>query len=119
MSDSSYTFFRRDSGYDKRGGGILVYIQNYLKAFCLHKFQIDNIELTCIQMSSYRFVIVYRPPNFDLNQTTLLCDSLTNICDTNDSIIIIGDLNFPDINWHTYSSPNNIFQRIFNSNISY
>ena len=59
------------------------------------------------QLSRIRFILVYRPPCYVVQSTAdLKLSALTKIIlslsSTKDPIILLGDLNFPDIDWNLF-----------------
>ena len=46
---------------------------------------------------------VYIPPNITTNYYKSLFDFLSNLASTTDKLIILGDFNFPDIDWDSLS----------------
>lgn len=49
------------------------------------------------------FCVVYVPPNPHDAYYDSLFDYITGIANMSDTIILIGDFNFPDVNWATLS----------------
>ena len=112
LYNKNYVMYRLDRT-TKRGGGILAYFKLNLCSYYMSEFTTDTIELICINLFSFRFVIVYRPPNEDSFHLSNLCNVITCICDSTDTTVIIGDLNFPHINWNHYTSVHITMDNIF------
>jgi len=90
-----------------RGGGIISYIRTEVIAsdvessfdqFC----QARLIQINCHHMK-LNVVNVYRPPSTTQENTAKLCNALREI---NGPSIIVGDFNFPEINWNTLTTTN-------------
>ena len=94
-----YTVYRLDRPDNARGGGIIVYVNINYNSLCMTEFVTNGIELLCITFFNYRIVTIYRPPDMQLSQTVLLCDTLNNICSSTDSCLIYGDFNLTGIDW--------------------
>lgn len=63
-----------------------------------------------------RFIVFYRPPNFDMNSVaymSILCEFINTYIKVNQSTCIIGDLNCPNINWMDESAPVDNVSNIF------
>ena len=63
----------------------------------------DGVELVAVDIfaaKSFRLICTYRPPQFSLDQTVQLCLILDNLIQTTTlPIILVGDFNFPAIDW--------------------
>ena len=97
-----------------RGGGVCVFVHRSLQPIQIHTT--DNyteLELVCFDLlcsnKKLRFFCAYRPPCND-NSAQLYLDSLltciTAYTTGNHTHIIVGDFNFPYIDWTTYSCTN-------------
>ena len=74
------------------------------------KFQmLEILAVTVVTPSrNFTFINVYRPPEFNLSAREgmkLLCDCLDFLCNTRDTVLLVGDFNLPHINWDMYSAP--------------
>lgn len=104
----NYSVHRHDR-VNRRGGGVIIYVKDFLLNYRIQVTNIGNaqppedIETIAlnIQISTYRFclVCVYRPPDTSLVKSQELIDYLTQLSISNENIIILGDFNYPFINW--------------------
>ena len=97
-----YNVFRRDR--DGRGGGVLLAVKN-----TIHTDQLlmpKHLEvLSCnITLDNFSFYVclIYRPPNSNEASDALLVSYL-DLLDNSKNLLILGDLNLPDIDWDTYT----------------
>lgn len=96
---TSYTIYRKDRA--NRGGGVLIAINNSIPSQLCHIS--DSIEMISVHLNTrpkLLLICLYIPPNCtsEYQQNTL--HAISNI-QNDDSTIITGDLNAPDINWLT------------------
>jgi len=99
---SNYSLFRHDR--QSRGGGVLIAVNN--KISCQKLTSPVNLELICIRLNLPNPVtvcIVYIPPNITLTYYETLFDFLFNLSNASNKLIILGDFNFPDIDWDSLS----------------
>ena len=99
---SNYTLFRKDR--PSRGGGVLIAVSN--KFTCQTITSPDNLEIICIKLmlpSPITFCVTYVPPNSTADYYDSLFNFLLHLHHISDKIIIIGDFNFPDIDWDLLS----------------
>lgn len=106
----NYTVHRQDR-VNRKGGGVIIYVRDFLLNYRIQVLNIGNTQppedieaiVLNIQISTYRFclVCVYRPPGVSLVRDRELIDYLTQLTIRNENIIILGDFNYPLINWST------------------
>ena len=79
-----------------------------------------DLEIVCFDIirvrSVTRFFVVYRPPHYDATAecyTKKLIECIKQYSAANRVNIIVGDLNFPKINWSSSSSPDDKINRLF------
>ena len=105
-----YNLYRTDRA-DKRGGGVMLFINDTIASSEVSCDHFDDFESLCIKISlsndmSVGFLCVYRPPNIstdgDLHLVTLI-DHFMELRHTYS--IIVGDFNMPSINWKTLIAP--------------
>ena len=101
-----YSVHRNDR-LTKQGGGVLCLATKSWPSFSVplpEKFQnLDVIAVTVFtDIGSLRYITVYRPPEFNkLGRETmaLLVECLEYLCNTRDTVILVGDFNLPNIDW--------------------
>jgi len=62
------------------------------------ELEILSIDITDCN-SKTRFILVYRPPSYDRVMNDLLADALQFLCRRVTSVVLIGDVNLPGLNW--------------------
>ncbi len=68
-----------------------------------------GVDIT-IESLSHRFILIYRPPNYDPPsklEFKKLLDSISNHLTTRSPVFLMGDLNLPAINWNDTPAPPN------------
>ena len=105
---TNYNIHRKDR--PSRGGGVLIATKSTIPVSVISSDSPNNsLEILTVRLNLSKPVTlscVYSPPNpSDSLMYDLILD-LTQIVQSNLStyVIIIGDFNLPDINWHTLSS---------------
>ena len=104
--------------------GIIMYIDNCLQS-CELELPVKFNECLCVQIKNnskiiLNIVTVYRSPNSTVENDLLLIELLTWLNKTfPSSLLIMGDFNFPGINWTTWTakSSNNSQENKFLSGI--
>ena len=70
---------------------------------------LDIIAVTILtDVGSLRYITVYRPPEFNKlgrDYMVLLVECLEYLCDTHDTIVLVGDFNLPHVDWNLLNSP--------------
>jgi hypothetical protein len=97
---------------DGSSRGILIYVD-----ISLHSSIIDIkssfkeyliVSIKGVTTENLTICTVYRSPNSDSDNDNLLCPFVNQVCNNfPGNILIIGDFNIGDINWHNYTSINN------------
>jgi len=113
VGNTDYYVFRKDrpDGY----GGVAIFTKTSLNVASidllprfstLECLQIDVI----VRQESYRFVCIYHPPSFtnDVAKTNLLCSLLDSCSALTNTVFLIGDFNFPNIDWQIPESNGNL-----------
>ncbi len=120
MFDSfgQYNVYRKDRG--TRGGGVAAFVR---KGMQVSEVPLENqykkLEVLCLDISGdrpFRVVLVYRgkPELMTLEMFKVLCDFISDMCDTQRPIIIAGDFNYPYITWGKFVSyPNSESYELF------
>ena len=92
------------------GAGILVYVRNGLKVFKIDDQNLFNqycrFFISADDLSEkLNFTVIYRSPNSsEANNDNLV--TLINSLNFNEANIILGDFNFPNINWNIFQCDN-------------
>ena len=97
---TNYTLFRHDR--QSRGGGVLIAVSDQIP--CQKLTSPDNLEATCVRLNLPNPITVcalYVPPNTTSTYYETLFTFLSNLSNASDKLIILGDFNFPDIDWDT------------------
>ncbi|XP_051789513.1 uncharacterized protein LOC127529574 [Erpetoichthys calabaricus] len=98
-----YTFFRKDR-QNRKGGGVAVYAKQDLNVSLLqlddepHRSEDMWLRLENIRERGLILGMCYRPPNSDSNFNTHLFSNIKKASLQGD-IIVMGDFNYPNINW--------------------
>jgi hypothetical protein len=97
-----YQIFRRDRKITKRGGGVLLYINENIPTMQITPRISSELKLELlivhIQKPSLVVALVYRPPNQEVQVDDILLNELRNIC-KHKEIVVVGDFNAPSIDW--------------------
>ena len=115
-----YNIYRKDRPY-KRGGGVIGLVTKDFNSYFIPLPSIyDSLELISFvvvtDLGTYRFIVVYRPPDYNQHardHMLLLCECLKFLCETTDTVILVGDLNLPKIDWSVPDSPNDNIHSLF------
>ncbi len=93
------------------GGGLIIYIKNDYSYNRIHELESNQIENLCIKLypnekDSILINIYYRSPNTNVQTNDLITNSILESYQYTQnkfitSLIIIGDFNYPNINWET------------------
>ena len=80
-----------------RGGGVLVYVRSGVNAWRMDQNPFNQVVTIRIKgEEEVEISVIYRSPNSTNVNDEALCDWIRS---TNNRSLIIGDLNFPGINW--------------------
>jgi hypothetical protein len=89
------------------GGGLLVYTKLGIEIRPAQSFNDINFNQYCafklMTSKPIKIVLVYRPPNSGQINTEELCKLLSKV---EGDTILVGDFNFPEINWSQLSTTN-------------
>ena len=99
----------RNDTINGRGGGILVYVKDSLKAVesteqCSFN-QFASIQISPPGGNTLSLFVIYRSPNSNSVNNDCLLDVLKL---AKNPSIVVGDFNYPNINWENFSGPNDI-----------
>ena len=100
----NYKIFRRDRSL--HGGGILIGVRNTLNAnLCEASIQHELIFITIkIRNNDLNICLAYRPPNMSPQENSNMLAHLDNNLREKINWLLLGDFNYPNINWINPSS---------------
>ncbi len=110
--NGKYSVFRNDR-IERRGGGVCVLANSHFSDISLIDLSIypsfsSHFECVTIDIiannCAFRLICVYRPPCCTFEGTRLLCNLLVSLFNTPSRILLVGDFNFPKLNWESPSS---------------
>ena len=82
----------------------------------------SNSEVVCIRLNSMTCCVSYNPPNSSSANCNNLLNCISNISNSSDRLVLLGNFNFPDINWDTLSGNSPVYNQlcdlIFSSSLS-
>ena len=97
---SGFNIHRKDRS--SRGGGVLVALNNSIGSVVIPSP--PDLELIAVKITFHHpliLCVVYVPPSPTDDYRSSLLLHLDNLYSTNDSVIVVGDFNCPDLNWNT------------------
>jgi len=104
LSLEGYTMFRKDRiiGEKLRGGGVLLYVKNYINVLLRDDITDVNFpeNIFCdIEIGGEKTLVgvCYRPPNSTKIQDEALYKLLGLV--SKEKLLVMGDFNFPELNW--------------------
>ena len=115
ITQNGYVMYRKDRFNNRLGGGVAILIK---KEFASCQVEVKHpvvalFDLCCIDVQidkyRYRFISVYRPPGVlvsNIIDAALLNSCLTDLLNSPVIFFIAGDFNLPQINWNTFTAPN-------------
>lgn len=107
-----YNIFRKDRLTGIRGG--LVIGVRQLNSLFVREILIPNCNSECLAIeistpfSKFALAAVYKPPTASLCYLDNLLLCLNFLISAFNDVLIIGDFNFPHINWNLYHASNNV-----------
>ena len=106
ISIEGYALYRKDrnSKVKTRGGGVMFYINTKFNVTVVEDFEDSNFPETLwcnIEFDKRKTLIgvCYRPPDSSNINDEALCNLLSKVGLCNKDVIIMGDFNFPELNW--------------------
>ena len=103
---NGYTIYRKDRC--SCGGGVLIAIKdNFTSSLTTSPSDIETITVKILISNPIILCLVYIPPNSSNSYYDSLFHYLSDLPNESCTIVIVGDFNFPDIDWVNYggSSP--------------
>ena len=97
--------------------GYIAMISITIKSYSTKRFSINIGLLTYSSITiipSYHSALVYNPPNTGLLYQQKLTSFLSDIMQTDEKVILLGDFNTPDIDWHTLTADSNFSIQLCN-----
>ena len=105
ISLERYQMIRRDNNIGK-GGGIILYVKSEIACNHMEDIKKDGVETIWCEITHknkvFRLALVYRPPNNSGINDSNLINQIKDNC--SDRTILIGDFNYPHINWETFGA---------------
>ena len=100
---NGYQLFRKDRSTGKRGGGVLLAVKDSISTEPFN-FNCESMELSSVVIKSLSkrvlIAVCYRPPNADSDFLHNLNSFIEFAIKSNlKDIILLGDFNFPTIQW--------------------
>ena len=103
---SNFSIYRLDR-VGKKGGGCAILIplefpsHQVDEPICVEMYEILVVEV--MLTGKVRIILVYRPPNAPnpVDAELALCDKLQSLIVPGEATIILGDFNYPEIDWET------------------
>ena len=104
-----YMLFRKDRAGPKKGGGILVYVTNSIKASRVMSLEESDLEILWLQVTPYkskRPILVggvYRPPSTTADVDTRLELNIETTYLINQEMHVLGDFNIDYLDINSYN----------------
>ena len=113
MSFTDYKLYRKDraSINDRKGGGVALYVKNSFQSVEWEELNSRPCEsVWCkvyVDKNDYILAgVCYRSPEADDCEINELFHTIKLACDTNQPVLIMGDFNYPNINWMSLEADN-------------
>jgi hypothetical protein len=109
---AKYSVYRSDRTDRNHHGGTLIMIPNRFPSYQIgnsesnHSFEAISVGIK-IGSNSLIIILVYRPPGRDPNFIDRWENYFDSLNISNQSYIVLGDLNFPEIDWQRNICPGN------------
>ncbi|CAJ0925451.1 unnamed protein product, partial [Ranitomeya imitator] len=102
-----YSLFRKDRK-NRRGGGVCLYVKSCLKSTLREDISEGNEDVESIWVEIHGgkngnkilIGVCYKPPNITESMESLLLKQIDEAA-THNEVLVMGDFNYPDINWET------------------
>lgn len=120
--NNSYNIYRNDR-VDRRGGGVLLAVKKTLTSYLINSNSALEIVWVVIAVNSIKILtgVCYRPPDSCSTFVSELQDSIikaTQLSNTN-TIYLLGDFNFPLIDWNHLSSSCRISEKFISLTLDF
>ena len=60
-------------------------------------------------------MLVYRPPNIQVADTIILLEAIESVLNNHANVVLLGDFNFPSINWLTLTAECGVKNALLNN----
>ena len=92
--------------------GVLIYTQKCLKVVAINFSELDYREYVYCKLSSknsglLHILCIYRSHNTTMENNNNLNSLISEFSKLSGHLFILGDFNYPAINWETLGTPNN------------
>ena len=91
--------------------GVLIYTKKCLKAVAVNFSELDYQEYVYFKLSKnsglLHILCIYRSPNSTIENNNNLNSLISEFSKLNGHLLILGDFNYPTINWATLGTPHN------------
>jgi hypothetical protein len=111
--DGNYGILRQDR-LERQGGGVCALLKrgiNFVKVqrLCFSEFNCEVLSMDIIDdVNKVNFSLVYRPPtNGIINDKNLINKLTDEISKSKKNAVILGDLNYPNIDWKKHPKDKN------------
>ena len=116
MKIPGFKLYRKDRATvnDKKGGGVALYVKNSLRVDECDSLNSKLCESVWCKIYAERvghFVVgvCYRSQEADEIEMGEMFECIKLACEANRSVLIMGDFNYPDINWNMLKTDNNSY----------
>ena len=119
---SDYNVFRADrGGGNDPHGGVLIGVRNKFQAKCVVSDPNFETVIASLQVNHtcIKIVTCYRTPSMIISENNLFVDFLRSKLERDDKYVMMGDFNYPGIQWSNFSASNqfeNSFVNFVNEN---
>ena len=83
-------------------------------------YKLHNLDVIAVTIMTdtvnVRYITVYRPPEFNKlwrDCMVLLAECLDYLFNIHDTIVLVGDVNLPNIDWFSLNSPDDNIHSVF------